>query len=432
MTNEHPLRDAHKQKLKALKKIMKPFFAIILIWILFMGCAPNIKQLDEYLTAGNYERAAEMVKGDPIMQRELAAMVLEKAAGDPSRSFEHVGALIRAGKPGKRALERLALSPAKMEGRMAAIGLRRHRKPSPRKLAGYMDDDSSDVRALAAGTWYKHMTGEALKRQIVDIDPRVRTYAIAGLCLKKDWEETATLVREALRLDPDAKVRAKAAACGHCLGPDSLMLLKSGLSDENMGVRLSIIQGLVKTKNTSAIAVVTQLAKGPLDEMAIAAAAELARINQPIGLERLQDALGDHRPSIRVAAMLRLQRGKVDKQKQILMGLLTDKSPEVSYRAAQFLFKDPKASKQVMETLDRIALETPSYAEKTRDLLAQMGNQEAISSIIDSPNNSDKDSLIKTISRTSKVEELKNWFTSLISNNDEDIRIAAARAILEL
>ncbi len=398
--------------------------------LMLAGCAPSLSQLDPPLDSGDYEKAVALTQGDPEKQIALAVRILERTAQSGMRTSELEEALARAGKPGAQALKRLAKNAADPAGRLAAVLLRRNRSPRKSDLKKTLGDESSDVRAAAAGAWVKQIDTDTLKKLLMDVDPRVRRVAVVGLGRRTSSENIQALLRDTLRRDPDAHVRAEAAKSGGALGPNFLFVLKLALADENLGVRLAALAGLVKTEDETALIIVREYAAAPSDEMTVAAAAELARTGDPWGLERLLENLESRRPGIRAAALLRLERGNVKKSEEIVLSMIGDTSPLVVYQAAALLSKHRKHRPAVTEALKKIELEHASQGEKARDLLATMGDKEALSSVSAALKQDNKTGILQTLSRVSRTKTLQSEFASLMANPDQEIRIAAAKAVL--
>jgi HEAT repeat protein len=233
-----------------------------------------------------------------------------------------------------------------------------------------------------------------------------------------------------LRLDPDPKVRAEVAQRGEALGPNALVVLKRALGDENLGVRLAALRGLLETKDETARIIVREYAEAPLDDMAVAAAAELARRGDPLGLERLLAGLESRRPGIRVAALLRLERGKVKKSDAIALGMIDDPSPLVVYQAAAQLAKHRKHKPTAIKALKKIALEHALHADKARDLLATIGDKAALSHVALALKQDDKTTVLQILGRVDRTKALRTDFALLMASPDQAIRIAGAKAVL--
>ncbi len=405
-------------------------YLLALCLALPMGCAPSLYQFDAPLDSGDYQAAVALTMDRPDKQVALAARILERAAKNGVRTFELEEVLFRSGTPGKQALKRLARHGENPAGRLAAVLRLRNRAPSKRNLGKYLRDESADVRAAAARSWTNHIDTDALIALLLDFDPRVRRSAVIGLARQEASAEIQALLRDTLQRDPDPKVRAEAARRGNSLGSRSVIALKEALIDENLGVRLAALRGLVETGDETALLIVREYAEAPLDDMAVAAAAELSRSGDPLGLERLLAGLESRRPGIRVAALLRLERGKVKKPDDIALGMIDDKSPLVAYQAAALLSKNKKHKPTVIKVLKTIASKHASHGDKARDLLATMGDEEALSQVAAALKQSDKTTVLQVLSRTGRTSALQNEFALLMASSDPEIRIAGAKAVL--
>ncbi len=395
-----------------------------------VGCGPSVSLLEKHLNAGAYDKAVSSAANDPKMQVELAALVLERAASHGIRSFELINFLAGSGKPGRRALERLAGRSDKKEGRLARVMLKRGSLPKKEERRMFFEDESSDVRALAAKLWCNESEADVLKKLLVDNDPRVRNEAVRGLSRFEGANGLDALVRDALRLDPDPKVRAQAARHGNALGPDAILILKKSLGDTNLGVRLAALQGLAETGTTVARDILEEEMLGSLDEMAVAAAAELARRGNAKGKARLKDALEDLRPNIRLTAMLRLERARKGNRDKICAGLLEDEAPAVVLAAAQTLSFNVEYSKSVIDALLRLVVLESARSDEARDMLAVLGHEASLAEVIQVLNQDDETNLLLTLARVGRAKALKSVFAELMAHPSKGVRIGAAQALL--
>ncbi len=407
----------------------RPYTLLSFALVATLGCAPSIVQLERHLDADKFDKAVETAADDPAMQAELAALILERAARDEERASGMIDVLTGAGKPGKRALERLVDSSGDQVARQAEVALHRCGTPEGEDLAVYLEHDASDVRARAARKWYSELEAAMLEKLLVDHDPRVRRWAAKGLCRLGGAHGTDALLRDALRLDPDSKVRAEAARCAKGLGQDVLLVLKAALEDERLGVRLAVIEGLAKTGDEDALIIVEERAAGPVDEMTVAAAAELSRLGNPVGKERLDAALKSNRPVIRQAALLRLERAQVKDRDAILVRMLDDEAPGVVLLAASLLSTGQEVNSAVPKALKRLVEEAGSYSDKARDQLAVLGDADALDQVAKALDDSEETVLLTLLVRVRRAG-LAPRFVKLMGNESEPVRIAAARATL--
>ncbi len=403
---------------------------LLLALVLAAGCAPSIAGFEKHLDAGEYAEAVASAGDDPTMQVELAALVLERAATDGVQTPRSIDALAWGGKPGKRALKRLTERAPEPVSRQAQIALMGGRPPSADVLAAFTDNDSSEVRARALRAWHSELEIPALEKALIDPDPYVRRWAAKGLCRFNGSDGTDGLLRDALRRDPDAKVRAQAARCGKSLGPDVLLVLKAALEDKNMGVRLSALQGLAGAGIDAALPLLEDRARGPLDELAVAAAAELARLGMDIGKERLHDALADDRPQIRKTALLRLERAQIEERNTILTGLLEDEAPGVVLLAAVLLAGREEAAPAVLTALQNIVAQGGERAAEARDQLAVLGDPEAVEETKQALVGGEEAEIITVLGRVHRAHELAQTFVALLGDKRENVRLAAAYAAL--
>jgi len=259
--------------------------------LLSCGCAANLEGLSARLRSQEWGEAVAEVRGDRAMESHLAALILEEDArqgGDRAPGI--VAVLAAASGPGEDALERMAAGEDPL-ARLAWVALHRSGPLSDRRLGALLEDRSSDVRAAAAAAWGRRLEPRRLERMLLDKDPRVRAVAATWIGGRHGDAETARLLAEALRLDPDPAVRAAVARRGDALGGRALDLLRDASRDDNMGVRHAAMKGLAALGTGEAVALLEDLAAGPMDESTVVAAAHLAGIGSEEGRRRFAEAL---------------------------------------------------------------------------------------------------------------------------------------------
>ncbi len=404
----------------------------LIVSALFVGCAPAVGPLKAHIRDGAFDKALKEVSGDVTMERELAALLVEDAAARGIGSLDLIEELSRAGKPGKRALKRLVKAEDDAVAELARIALQKHDLPDAPDLVRWIHHDHADVRTACAKAWHGTLEIHMLQRLVLDHSPAVRVYAVRGVGLRPRSDENAALLSEVLRLDPVPRVRAEAARFGPQLGEAALSLLKDLLSHPNLGLRLAAVQGLATLGTAEALAVVGDVVRRPMSEETVAAAAELARRGDKAGKDRLAAALADKRPEIRKAALLRLERAEVPRRGKILVGHLEDDAPDVVLLAAQLLRKNTKARGKVTKALQEISGSDHDLSRIARDTLAGLGNAQALSAVEESLLSDETPEVLASLNRVRGVDELRKTFVSLLADDREAVRIAAARALLPI
>jgi hypothetical protein len=102
----------------------------------------------------------------------------------------------------------------------------------------------------------------------------------------------------------------------------------------------------------------------------------------------------------------------------------------VAYQAAALLSKNKKHKPTVVKVLKTIASKHASHADEARDLLATMGDEEALYHVAAALKQSDKTTVLQVLSRTGRTRALQNEFALLMASSDPEIRIAGAKAVL--
>lgn len=395
-----------------------------------IGCAPSIENLERHLDANAYDQAVAAVAGDPALETELAALVVEHAAAAGNDAAALVGALAAAGAPGQRALERMVEGNVEPARSLAWIALNRRRPPRGPELKRYLAHGSSDVRAAAAGAWAGKLGFERLEALALDPEPRVRSAAVAAVASLEESKRGAALLRETLRLDPDPRVRAVAANQGPALGSRALDALRDALGDENMGVRHAVLRGLGKLGSAEARALIEDRVAGPIDETVVVAAAELARLGSKLGAERFAAALESRNPGVRATALLHLGRAGLDDADGIERRALDDEAPQVVLLAASLLLREAEPDGPVAAALRRLIEERVAAAPEARDMLAVIGDGAAIAEVEAVLADAAEGELLAVLARVRRAAGLRARFVQLLADERESVRLAAARAVL--
>jgi HEAT repeat protein len=401
---------------------------------MLLGCGPRIKYLNVHIGAGDFDKALARVLGDEKMERELAALIIEDAAKRGISQSELIDELARSGKPGKRALERLANDQDEetVVSELARIALRRSETPEAPDLVRWLHHDYSEVRAAAAKAWHVELEMHLLSRLILDHSPVVRLYAVQGVARKGPSDEVRTILGEVLRLDPVPKVRAEAARQGSLLGDEALRLLKEAMEDRNLGVRLAAIQGLADTNDETALAILEDMLVQPIEEETVVAAIELARLKNERAQTLLKEALSNEHPNIRKAALLRLERANLEERSRCLVDRLRDEAPEVVLLAAHLLRKDEAARAKVKQALRKLAKGEDAKSDEARDALATLGDKKALAEVEEMLLADEEDDVVRTLGRVKGVFALRAAFVSLMGDDRDGVRIPAARAVLSV
>ncbi len=401
-----------------------------LIAALAAGCAPSVEQLRRNLTDGRYAAALDHVEGDERMENELAALVLEKALIEGEEGSATVSALASTS-AGRHALERLVERGGSPLAELAGIALRRRCAPRGSRLEAYLGSDYSDVRAAAARAWSDELEPERLEELVLDDDPRVRRAAVRSLAAVAGGARAARELREVLRVDPDPRVRAAAARAGGALGEGALDALRSALEDGNMGVRHAALRGLGELGGEAAVARIRELAVGPMSETTVVAAAELTRFGEKPGRARLEEALEHERSTVRATAVTHAGRAlPPDQRRDLLERTLEDEAPRVVVLAASLLLGDAEPGGEVAAALERVIDEHSVCADEARDMLAVIGDPEAIERVAAVFEDGDAKELVAVLGRVRRARELRPDFVRLLADERGAVRLAAARAVL--
>jgi len=405
--------------------------AVVLV-VLFSGCASTVTNLEKHLDADAFNLALDDARGDAHMEAYLASLIIAREAQRDFRFASPLVSFLAAhGRIGKHVLKQMASSTGPV-ARMAWIALHRSFVPSAKKLDDLFNGPASDVRAAAAGAWFRDLTKERLIKLAVDKDPDVRRYAILGLGMLPCNTEAAAVLKDTLRLDPDAQVRSAAARSGPKLGSDAIDALRSALHDSNQGVIHSAILGLSKINSIDAKAILTDLLSGPMEPVTVLAAAALSGLNDQNGQARFKEALKHKRPAIRAAALTNLGYSGIKDIRKIKLDFLLDDSPDIILQAAYMLLKDPAAVDTVTNALKKVMESQSTRIDEARDLLVLLNDSEAIRAVKEALKEETTKNIVTILSRISGSTTLKPVFLKLLADKQNYVRVAAAKAYLYL
>jgi hypothetical protein len=396
--------------------------------LLAAGCAPSIANLERFLDAGEPAKAVADVAGKPDMQAELAALVLERSARDGVEVETSVRALASGAAPGRRALERLVGTGTGEGARLAFVALHRTSAPDRDDLARCLADDSSLVRAAAAEAWAAETETDGLRAMAADPEPRVRAAAVRELSRREG--DVGALLREVLRLDPDARVRSEAARSGRAFGREALLALEGALNDSGLGVRMAAVRGLAGLESADASAQLADLCMGPLDEVGVAAAAELCRAGDRRGCDRLEAALADSSAILRQTALLHLDRAGIEERDVLAARLLDDPDGGVAVQAASMLAGSSEHEAAARKALKRVAASAAPEAKDALHLLATWGDADAVKEIAAVLAGTDEAAILGALAGTARCPALLASFAPLLADARVNVRLAAARAVL--
>jgi HEAT repeat protein len=416
--------------MKLLRLLPAPLAAALLA-----SCGPALGPLERHLDAGDHAAALALASGDRALEEELAALLLERAAAaDEGAAAAGLVRDLAGSRAGRRALRRLGDGDARPAADLARIALGRGGCPGSGNLDRWLADDHSAVRAAAARAFGDRLDSGKLSALLLDHDPGVRLAAVSFLAGR--WRESAAAagLREALARDPDPLVRAAAARTGPALGDDALEALRGALGDRALGVRYAALWGLGELGTEEAVALIADLAAGPVDQSAVVALAELARLGIAPGPARFAEALEHGNPLVRATALAHMERAGFDagRRREALVRALDDEDPQVAFTAASRLgaARDRPAT-AVTAALERIRESGRERADAARDLLALLGAESVIGELesLLVPG-ADEEAILAALPRLHRAAGLRSRFVALLGDPRAAVRLAAARAVL--
>jgi HEAT repeat protein len=281
----------------------------------------------------------------------------------------------------------------------------------------------------AARTWSRKIDRKRLEKMILDPDPGVRVEAAAGLG-RFEGEKTARILAQTARLDPDPKVRARAVVQVKSLGTGAMDVCRSALNDENMGVRNAALRGLCELGSDEAVELIRDRMAGPMTEVTVVAAAELARLGHKDGKSRFFEALKNRRSNIRATALTHLDRARIEDPGKIRLRMLDDEAPSVVLTAAAALLTGADPKGPVASALRRIVKEGSMRAQSARDMLAVIGDPVAVAEVEEVLEQGDEKEVTTSLKRVARAAMLYNSFVSLLKDDRAKVRIEAARGVL--
>jgi HEAT repeat protein len=396
--------------------------------IAIAGCAPNATALGRLLDASDFDGAVASVAGDAARENALAALLLEREAAAGHSPLDAVRTLASAGTDGRGSLERLADGTSTPAGALARIALSRRRPPGEKALAALLSDAASDVRCFAVSTWGDDLEAERLAALVLDRDPCVRAEAVGSLGRLADGAYSRVL-RDTARLDPDQRVRSEAARSGRALGAEAVDVLREILGGDEPGVAQAALLGLGDVGTKEALGLLEERALGTLDETAVVAAAELARIGSEKGRARLREALADERQGIRATAAVNLARAELEDREELLLDLLGDPAPRVVLIAAAWIGDGPHRDRAVA-ALRKVYDGNETAWVEARDALAVLGDPAAAKAVEEALAAADEAETIRILSRVKRAPSLRARLVALLADERPAVRRAAAAAVL--
>ena len=413
---------------------MKPLEHTLSVFILALwvaGCGRNLSRMKQQFDNGKFESAVDLASDDRALTRTLAVWIVRDAAlEEEAFGMEAVELLARAGAPGEAVLDDLSTQDTVL-GRLAEVARYDDEMPDEKMTAFCVGDDHGDVRAACMKKHHETLPKAILRKSAMDTDPRVRLYAVRGLIGQPQHdEETSVLLSEVLRQDPSSKVRAEASSAASILGKDAYLQLKAALDDPNQGVRLAVLKGIAALGSGIGFKRLETIAQGPIDMMAVAAAAELSRVGNAVGRTRLDAALRDSRPTIRIAAMMRLERARYPERTTKLTSMLKDSAPDVVLLAANLLRQERSVRHEVVAALGRIASDGGSRRGEARDQLAVLGDAQAVVDTREALADAKESVLLLILGRIQDAESLRDDVAAFMGDARPAVRLAAAKSIL--
>jgi HEAT repeat protein len=406
-----------------------------LVAVVAAACGPAIGPLERHLDADDHGAALALAQGDRDLERELAALLLERAA---AANADHAAAgLVQdlaGSRAGRRALQRLAAGDARPAAELARIALERGRRPGSKDLGRWLADDHSVIRAAAARAFGGRLATPELAALLLDPDPGVRLAAVSALAGRDGEPASGAALREALLRDPDPLVRAAVARCGRSLGADALEALRRALGDRALGVRFAALWGLGELGTKDAISLIADRAAGPIDQSAVVALAELSRLGLGPGPDRFVEALGHRDPLVRATALAHVERAgfDADRRRKALLTALGDEDPQVALTAAARLAtarERPEAA--LAAALERVRETSPSRTAEARNLLAVLGSAPAVEELEALlVLSGDEAEILAALPRLRGAAVLRPRFVALLADPRAAVRLAAARAVL--
>ena len=406
---------------------------IVFLTLLFsVGCSASLTRFEPLINQGQYKKAADLAAPDPESTRELATSLIVQAIKNGKNISANIDILnSSAGRLGKRTLKALCRRGSSPASDHACIARSCRRLPRKSTLRSYLTSDFGDVRARAARKWADKLDQATLISLLGDIEPGTRRAAVQALGRGFPNDKgVASALQNTLRRDPVATVRSAAAKTGPALGEEALLALKAALRDENLGVRLAVIEGLAALGQPAATDILRNIAFGPLDEMGVVAIAELLRQGEDAMDTRLEAATQSPRLVIRKTALLRLERSGTENRRKYLEKALEDRSQTVVLLAARLLTKikngKPLAQKALQKIMNSDSLEAPS----ARNLLATLGDEKAAQITRKRLQTGGEAEIVSILTEAYRSSKLSAGFAPLLGHKKEIVRLAAARACL--
>jgi len=228
-----------------------------------------------------YERVRADEDPDPALLARVAGLVLEKEARstDVARRDAAMGELVLAGTQGQPVLERIVASRAPPLTRALALAaLATHGNANAKdELRAFVDSDDAGLQAVALVALDGRRDVADLLRFIESPHVEVRAASARQLDSAGRSARARTVLAEASRVDPEARVRAAATRSLGAFGPAAVPALRERLSDPDQSVRLAAVSALVRADREQALLALAPLLELEPSSAGIEAARVLAR-----------------------------------------------------------------------------------------------------------------------------------------------------------
>lgn len=405
------------------------------LWLLAVfgwACSPHFGPIQKAANQKNWTQALKNTKEEPVLQAHLAALIVEAEALSTSHPKPLVLALEHSSTDVSMILKRLAQKHrSALAGKMAFVVLEKEQKEISSIVQSYLTHENSELRALTATTLGMYFSDNQLERMLTDVEPIVRSAAVAALCKRTVKEDISQALLERLRLDPVPHVRAAAARCPFSLGNHAAIVLQQVIQTEkNAGVVKSAMEGLVQLDKGYWINFLTQQTNGPMTLTKIFASAILAKNGVAEGIARLKDALYDKNEFIRAKSISFVTKKTFADPAKFWETALKD-SQRVAIAAAKQLLETHQHQSHAIKRLHEIwEAGDEEDAQEALKLLAQYGDKKAL-----------RDMETQLASRYISVSQIADWqtihalrkkFVTLLDNHRPEIRLQAALIILAM
>jgi HEAT repeat protein len=379
---------------------------------------------------------------DLALLSEIAEALIEREAKAPEKARRDAAfrEMRLSGNGAKRVLLRLSQGGDASIPRAKALELLMDLGDGGAKedLLASLGSTEPEIISVALGAFDPETDVGRVLKALESPWPEVRQKAAVLLGRAHPQSDVRIALTEAVRLDPEPKVRSAALISLATYGAESLPTIEPLLSDQNLSVRQAAIRALVRADYNQAEHVLDKYLNAVSGPEGVEAARQLIigktsdKGSAAGAFNYLYRALSSSDPAIRAQAAVTLDGLPVDSidVKKVVAYLEKEKAPAVKLLLATTLLSVPEANRAVDSALLEIMNKGGVPGAQAAAERAVRGDQNALQKLFDS--RSDPSVLIRRVVVRLIARKLghPHEVFNRLCDDDSSVRVIAAGAIL--